>query len=751
MKGASKGTKVIIAVMSTIVVASLLTLFLYFAIVGSKPPKPQKLEFHSLEIAHNGVAIESFDAEVQAEDFSLDVIVNGGVEFENTIPPTITWKFVGETDSHVTTGGVIHVGNTIQTITLVATATGENELSASIQFNIIPKAGTTLQSISAVTKEGATQEYIEGQMFDSDTISVWGYYGSYYARLIDFTVPNIPLTSASTDVLIKYGDKEFSLPVSVKRKTLQSIDILSLPNKVNYIETQTFDKTGLKIRANYEYLHEEVNEFVVDETKPLGVSDKAVVISYTFNGVTKTTSVEINVTHRKLVSITLSGDVRKQYVQGAKFSPTGLKVVANYEEVASEEVQGYTYPTTPLMSGKTQIEIEYTENGITKSAVITGLTVEAPYFSSRHIKILSSENLSLSWTYKYINDNLEEKTDYNTYAEHSYAYDVVGGEYDVPVGAIVTFTATNSTVSGLKIGQQQVSFDYPSDSYDVEIFAGDEVQVDAVVLPGDRFVVRFAGTTGEHSFVYGKSWSEPLRAQDYKVVGQIFTDAANKYYTYRIGETNYTYAELKDLAFTKKTVVVVTEVRVETETKVLTLNYYDGMSVVLNENVGELSLSDIDAPNRVRYTFLGWATEENGTPLSDQTFKDYLNTDTNNYELFALWESVAVDYADSQYVGLWSCDVTIDEKELTCSVEFKADGTFSYTVNYDGSLNNSYTGYYEINADKIIILEINCPLEMMLVAPSDFEFVLDGENLQASVFIIENYAVSAIKLQLDKA
>ncbi len=751
MKGASKGTKVIIAVTSTIVVASLLTLFLYFAIVGMKPPKPQKMEIHNLEISYNGKAIETFDAEVQAEDFSLGVIVNGGVEVENTLPPTITWKFVGDTDSLVTADGVIHVGNTIQTVSLVATAVGENEVSASIEFNIVPKTGTTLESISAVTKAGATQEYIEGQVFDISTISVWGFYGSYYARLTGFTAPTNPLTYTSTDVLIKYGDKEFSLPVSVKKKTLQSIDIISLPNKVDYIETQTFDKTGLRIRANYEYLSEEVSDFVVDESRPLAVSDKMILVSYTFNGVTQTAPLSINVAHRKLVSITVSGDVKKQYVQGAKFSTKGLKVVANYEEVASEEVLNYTYPTMPLMSGVTQIEIAYTENGITQSAVLSGITVEAPYFRSRHIKVLSSENLSLSWTYKYINDNLEEKTDYNTYAEHSYAYDVVNGEYDVPVGAVVTFTATNSTVSGIKVGEEQISFDYPSDSYNIEVFAGDEMQVDALVLPGERFVVRFSGTSGERSFVYGKSWSEPLRGQDYITVGQIFTDSTDKYYIYQIGENYYTYAQLKDLPFNKKTVVVVTEVRVETENKVLTLCYYDGMSTVLNEGVDALKLTDIDAPTRTRYNFLGWATEENGAPLTDETLKDYLNSEREEYILFALWESVAVDYADSQYVGTWSCEVTVGETDLSCTVEFKVNGTFNYTVYYGGILNNSYTGYYEINAGKITILEINCPLEMMLVAPSDFKFVLDGENLQASVFIIENYAVSAMDLDLTKA
>lgn len=748
MKKTSKKIKLIIAVVSVLFGLSLLTLFLFIFL--NRSPKLKDLVVENVQITMEGQDVDHLDAEVQMSDFVLGVKINNGLDLHKYKTPTIQWAFVGETDSTISNSGLVHIGNTIQNIQLLVTVEGSNKVSVQIPFSIKPKQGTTLQSISAITKQNKTQTYIEGQTFDAETITVWGFFESYYAILADFTADNTPLTATSTDVLIKYGDKEFSLPISVQRKTLQSIEIVNAPNKVNYIETQKFDKTGLKVKAIFEYITEEVTDFVVDETTPLKVEDNAVVVSYTFNGVTKQTEQKIEVTHRVLTSITLSGEVKKEYVQGATFDKTGLIVSANYEEVESENVLNFVCNQTPLMSGTTTVQVSYTENGITKTANIENITVVAPYSQFRAINLSSPENVSLSWTYSYITDQLEPVTDYNTYLEHSLQFDIANGIYQVPVGAIVTITATNSAVSGFKLDGQQILLDYPNNNYSFGLTSGEDITIDAVELPGNRFVVRFVGNDKDKSFVYSKTWADHLREKDLQIVNQLFTATNDYYYVYIIGETSYSFSDMQEFVFSKKTIVLVEKKQIQQQSKTLTLNYYNNYSVVINEDVSNLTLSKLSHPDRAGYTFVGWSKTQNGTIVDDTMLAEYLASEDNNLVLYACWEKLTKDYTGNSIVGIWLIVVELDGSTMQCKTVFNADGSFYYEVSLDGQTNNSYTGLFSVEENVISILSVETDADAMLISKSDFNFELKETGLDASVFIIKDYSVLKTDMTLTK-
>lgn len=749
MKITFKKVKVIIAIISVLIVASLLTLFLfrYF----NKEPKLQDLTLEKIEITYDDKVIDRYDAQVQSVDFTLGVRINDGADISNCVKPVVKWEFVGKTDTTISNAGLVHVGNAIQDVEVMVSVIGVNKLTKTIPFSIIPKQGTTLQSISAVTEPNMTQDYIEGQVFDKKSISVWGNFGSYFARLTGFTANEDPLTATSTDVLIKYGDMEFSLPVSVKRKTLQSIEIITAPDKVEYIETQKFDKTGLKVKANYEYLSEVITDFNVDETTPLQFGDRRVVVSYTFNDITKQTTQEIVVSHRVLSSITISGDVKKEYVQGAKFDPTGLQVTANFEVVESEIITNYEYDKLPLMGGTEKVTISYTENGVTKYADVEGINVLVPYSAVRRVKINSPENVSLNWTYNYISDQLEEKSDYNNYTEHSLLFDVVAGEYDVPVGAVVTLTATNSAVSGFVVDDTEILLDYPNNYYLLDIVRGTQIEIGALELPGNRFVVRFVGDNKDKSFVYGKSWAEPLRTQDLQIVLQLFSATSNYYYEYIIDETPYSFAELSNISFNKKTIVVVEKKNIVAENKVLTLNYYDNFTATINEDVSTLTLATLPSPSRAGYTFKGWSKTSDGESIDDATLSEYLSSASESYVLYALWEKIVVDYSGSKVVGTWTIEATRENVPLKCTVTFNSDGTFTYEVMYDSVKNNSYLGFYSVKDNVVTILSAETSSDVMLISKGDFMFKIVGEDLSVCVFIIENYAVNKMDLSLAKS
>lgn len=101
-------------------------------------------------------------------------------------------------------------------------------------------------------------------------------------------------------------------------------------------------------------------------------------ISYTYNGVTVSTTLEIEVIILTSIAVTKQPN-KTSYYEDEYFSPIGMEVTATYSDGSTKEVDNYTYsPSTPLEYGMTQVTISYTEGGITKT---TTLTITVDYFN----------------------------------------------------------------------------------------------------------------------------------------------------------------------------------------------------------------------------------------------------------------------------------------------------------------------------------------------------------------------------------
>lgn len=72
----------------------------------------------------------------------------------------------------------------------------------------------------------------------------------------------------------------------------------------------------------------------------------------------------------KLASIAITTPpVKTSYRPGETFSPAGMVVTATYSNWATAIATGYTFtPSTPLQLGDTEVTIQYTEQGVTKTA-----------------------------------------------------------------------------------------------------------------------------------------------------------------------------------------------------------------------------------------------------------------------------------------------------------------------------------------------------------------------------------------------
>ena len=85
-----------------------------------------------------------------------------------------------------------------------------------------------------------------------------------------------------------------------KQKNLIKIELLKMPNKLEYKEGETFDKSGMIIKAIYDDGTESnIDNYTIDKTSPLSIYDS--LISITYNG--KTENIIIKIVNEEKIEI----------------------------------------------------------------------------------------------------------------------------------------------------------------------------------------------------------------------------------------------------------------------------------------------------------------------------------------------------------------------------------------------------------------------------------------------------------------
>ena len=308
-------------------------------------PNNKKLNIFNLNITFNNEVINECDVEVYDTSIRFSSLINNEEVNKKKMSVKLSWKIEGDNlNCSINNNGEFVAGDTIGEVNVILKAESKNVVSHKLKVNLVPKANSELQSITVNTKAGFTQNYIEGQTFNRDSVDVLANFGDYNAHVVNFTASNAKLTMQSTEIGITYNNKLFTLPISVQEKSLQSIEIISASNITEYIEGQVFEKAGMKVLANFEFLNEEVFNFEVDEVSPLLFNNNEVVVSYTYKNITKTTTQKIIVNKRQLTSIELDASkVKKEYTQGEIFDDTGLIVVAHYNSGLNEQIRNYKF------------------------------------------------------------------------------------------------------------------------------------------------------------------------------------------------------------------------------------------------------------------------------------------------------------------------------------------------------------------------------------------------------------------------
>lgn len=156
---------------------------------------------------------------------------------------------------------------------------------------------------------------------------------------------------------------------------LTGIEITHAPTKVNYVEGQDFDASGMVVIANYDTgASKVITDYTITGGENLTTTTTKVTISYSQGSVVKTAEQAITVVAKALESIEVTTNPEVvNYVAGTYFDPTGIVVTATYNDESTEDVTddvAYTPDIdVPLTVEDTEVIVSY--EGKTDTVAIT--------------------------------------------------------------------------------------------------------------------------------------------------------------------------------------------------------------------------------------------------------------------------------------------------------------------------------------------------------------------------------------------
>ena len=293
----------------------------------------------------------------------------------------------------------------------------------------------TAKAVTGITwkSKPAKTTYITGQPLDLSGAVITATYTSGSVEDIQVTADMVsgydPNKTGPQTLTVTYAGKTVTFTVTVEAKTLTGISITKKPDKLTYLEGESFDKAGMVVTASY---NNGTSETVTDyQVSGYNSTPGTKTITVSYQG--KTASFTVTVAPKSLCSIAITQKPTKlTYIEGEQLNLSGLVVTASYDNGTSGTVTGYQvsgYTSTP---GTKTITITY--GG--KSATFT-VTVQAKAVSSISMKAnpskttyLTGESLNLAGakiTVKY-NNNTQKDIAVTTAMVSGYNADKVGSQ-----------------------------------------------------------------------------------------------------------------------------------------------------------------------------------------------------------------------------------------------------------------------------------------------------------------------------------
>ena len=345
------------------------------------PTGPMDMDTVSVEISYEeGKNVKTTDQAVSVAEKAVDSltvtgepdkkIYTDGEVFDKT-GLTVTARYNDGTEAEVTDDCVVSPATLTKGLTEVSLAYGGKKVKVT---GLTVKA-SPLDYIT-IDKAATKLSYVEGQKFNVDGMKVTAHYANGTSKDVTDSItwdPAGKLTAGITSVEISYTEEGVQTTanqtISVSEKAVDSLEIVSQPDNKTYIEGDSFDRTGMEVIAHYnDGSTADVSADCVITPAVLTKGDTEVTLSYGGKSIKVT---GLTVKQAALESITIEKEpVKVSYVAGQKFDPTGIQVLAHYENGSTKDVTDkITWsPSGNLSTGTSTVEIKYTEALIIKTA-----------------------------------------------------------------------------------------------------------------------------------------------------------------------------------------------------------------------------------------------------------------------------------------------------------------------------------------------------------------------------------------------
>gem|GEM_PF-362518 len=258
---------------------------------------------------------------------------------------------------------VVNVGNTLGSKTVTVIYGGK---TSSFDITVVDKTIVSIEVLTTpdqvIYKEGLGINVAGGKIkvnYDNGTFEEKDMTSAMVSGYNAYLLGKQTLT-------VTYEGKTTSFEVSVIEKSIDRIEITNAPTTTQYIEGQSFDKTGMVVTAYYDNGANEVIEDYSVPSAQLVLGQNSVTIIY----LDKSTTTPVSVVAKQITGISIATQPAKTaYIEGNTFDKAGMVVVVNYDNGLNEEITTYEVETTPLIVGQSQVTVAY--QGYTANATIT--------------------------------------------------------------------------------------------------------------------------------------------------------------------------------------------------------------------------------------------------------------------------------------------------------------------------------------------------------------------------------------------
>ncbi|MFV0255106.1 MAG: bacterial Ig-like domain-containing protein, partial [Erysipelotrichaceae bacterium] len=271
-----------------------------------------------------------------------------------------------------------------------------------------------LVSIKASLSNGAIT-LIENQEFDRKAIEVMAYFDNdTKMEVTDYLISGYDYQVGNKSLEISYLNEIDYINVEIVKRSLVKIKILHYPTKLQYVQNENLDTSGLELLAIY---NNDTQEIVSDYQVYADMNypgDIPVKVRYG----SKFEVYYINIEPKAIAKLTIDHMPDKHvYIEGEEFIANGLKVKAIYNDQTSVDIFDYSIKGFDNQAGLKNMRVEYlnfSENfqvEVLEKSIISFKITRLPY-KLQYEEYEEFSDLGLQLTI-YYNNNTSELVSYD--------------------------------------------------------------------------------------------------------------------------------------------------------------------------------------------------------------------------------------------------------------------------------------------------------------------------------------------------